>query len=154
MGPVPLLGEVVGASLGQWDNSPKEWGQGWGAYAERLESNLAYNGVRQTITYGTSALFHEDNRYFVSHKHGVWARTAYAVRRTVTAQHPDGHEAFSISSVAGVVGASAAVSVWGPDSWKGLDGICGERLSIFFRHYRRLQHRPRIRSGHPASSSK
>ncbi len=102
---------------------PKEWGQGAGAFEERFESNLAYNGVRQTITYGTSILFHEDNRYFASHKHGVWARTGYALRRTVTAQHPDGREMFSVSSVVGVVGASAAASVWGPRSWEGVDGI-------------------------------
>ncbi|MGH9645219.1 MAG: hypothetical protein ACRD4E_00260, partial [Bryobacteraceae bacterium] len=31
-GPVPILAEAVGAGIGQWENSPKEWGQGWGAY--------------------------------------------------------------------------------------------------------------------------
>ena len=122
-GPVPLLAEAAGAGFSQWENSPKTWGQGWDAFGERYESNLAYNGLRQTITYGTSVLFHEDNRYFSSHKHGVWARTGYAVLRTVTAQHPDGRQAFSVSSVVGVLGASAASSIWGPRSWEGVDGI-------------------------------
>ena len=31
-GPIPLLAEAAGAGIGQWENSPKEWGQGWGAY--------------------------------------------------------------------------------------------------------------------------
>ncbi len=123
IGPVPVLAEIAGAGFGQWENSPKEWGQGWGAFEQRAESNLAYNGIRQTITYGTSILFHEDNRYFASHKHGVWARTGYAVRATVTARHPDGNEDFSISSVTGVVGASALASTWGPRSWEGAKGI-------------------------------
>jgi hypothetical protein len=123
VGPVPVLAEIAGAGIGQWENSPKEWGQGWGAFRERAESNLAYNGLRQTITYGTSVMFHEDNRYFSSHRHGVWARTSYALRSTVTARHPDGNEAFSISSVAGVVGASALSSIWGPRSWEGAKGI-------------------------------
>jgi hypothetical protein len=122
-GPVPLFGEAVGATFGQWRNSPKEWGQGWGAFGERYGSNLAYNGIRQSITYGTSVLFHEDNRYFSSHKHGFWPRTRYAVLRTVTAQSPDGSQAFSVSSVAGVLGASAITSVWGPSSWKGVGAI-------------------------------
>src|ERR1019366_6436385 len=95
-GPIPLLAEAAGAGIGQWENSPKEWGRGWGAYGERFESNLAYNGVRQTITYGTSVVFHEDNRYFPSHKHGFWARTGYAVLSTVTARHPDGRRAFFV----------------------------------------------------------
>jgi hypothetical protein len=123
VGPVPVLAEIAGAGFGQWEDRPKEWGQGWGAFAERAESNLAYNGVRQTITYGTSMLFHEDNRYYSSHRQGVWARTGYAIRSTVTARHPDGSEAFSISSVTGVVGASGLASIWGPRSWEGPRGI-------------------------------
>lgn len=123
VGPVPVLAEIAGAGIGQWANSPKEWDQGWGAFAERAESNLAYNGVRQSITYGASIMFHEDNRYFSSHRHGVWARTSYALRSTVTARHPDGSEAFSVSSVTGVAGASALASIWGPRSWEGAKGI-------------------------------
>ncbi len=131
VGPVPILAEAAGAGIGQWEDSPKEWGQGWGAYGERFGSNLAYNGVRGTITYGTSILFHEDNRYFVSHKHGLLARTGYAVLSTVTARHPDGQTMFSISSVTGVVGASAISSIWGPDSWKGIGNI-GRNAGISF----------------------
>jgi hypothetical protein len=130
-GPVPVLGEAVGAAIGQWENSPKEWGQGWRAYGERFGSNLAYNGVRQTITYGTSVVFREDNRYFASGKHGFWPRTGYAVLSTVTARHPDGNRTFSVSSVTGVVGASAISSIWGPGSFKGIGNI-GKNAGISF----------------------
>lgn len=123
IGPVPILAEAAGAGIGQWENSPKEWGQGWGAYGQRFGSNLAYNGVRGTITYGTSVLFHEDNRYFPSNRHGLWPRARYAILSTFTARNPEGETTFSISSVTGVVGAGAIASVWGPDSWKGLGNI-------------------------------
>ena len=49
-------------------NSPKEWGQGWGAFGQRFGSNLAYNGIRQTITYGGSLALGEDTRYFASRR--------------------------------------------------------------------------------------
>jgi hypothetical protein len=130
-GPVPLVAEAVGAGISQWENSPKEWGQGWGAYGERYGSNLAYNAVRGTITYGTSIVFREDNRYFASQKHGFWPRTGYAVLSTVTARHPDGMRTFSVSSVTGVLGASAISSIWGPRSWKGIENI-GENAGISF----------------------
>jgi hypothetical protein len=130
-GPVPLLAEAAGAGIGQWENSPKEWGQGWGAYGERFGSNLAYNGVRGTITYGTSIVFDEDNRYFSSHKQGLWARTGYAVLSSVTARRPDGRQTFSVSNFTGVVGASAISSIWGPPSWKGVANI-GENAGISF----------------------
>jgi hypothetical protein len=131
MGPVPLLAEAGGAAISQAENSPKAWGQEWGAFGERYESNLAYNGLRQTITYGTSVLFHEDNRYFSSHKHGFRARTGYAILSTITARHPDGRQFFSVSSVVGVLGASAASSIWGPRTWEGVDGI-GRNAGLSF----------------------
>ena len=124
-GPVPLLAEAAGAGLSQWDNVPKEWGQGWNAYGKRYGDNLAYNGIRQTITYGTSMMFHEDNRYFASHKQGVLgAHRLHALRRTVTAQHPDGREVFfGFEQWLGVVGASAISTIWAPGSGKGVDQI-------------------------------
>jgi hypothetical protein len=122
-GPIPIMGEAIGAGYSQSRNTPQEWGQGWSAYGKRFGSNLAYNGIRQTITYGSSAVFHEDNRYFASHKHGFWTRTGYAVLSTVAARHPDGRLAFSVSSVSGIVGASAIASTWGPSSWKGVGNI-------------------------------
>jgi hypothetical protein len=130
-GPVPVLAEIAGAGIGQLENSPREWGQGWDAFGERAESNLAYNAVRQTITYGASALFHEDNRYYSSHKRGVWSRTVYAVRCTTTARRTDGSETFSLSSVAGVLGAGALSSTWGPRSSEGVEGI-GRNAGVSF----------------------
>jgi hypothetical protein len=122
-GPVPLIGEAAFSAIDQWRDSPPEWGQGWGAFGKRYASNLAYNGVRQTISYGTSILFHEDNRYFASTAQGFLPRTGHALISTFTARHPDGRQSFSFSSVAGVVGASAISSIWGPPSFKGVGNI-------------------------------
>jgi hypothetical protein len=119
VGPVPLIGEAFGAAISQWTNAPKEWGQGWTAYGKRYGSNLAYNGIRQTITYGGSLALGEDTRYFASGRSGVWLRTRHAVVSTFTARHMNNNEVFSFSSTAGVIGASAISSIWGPGSWKG-----------------------------------
>lgn|GEM_PF-1499795 len=130
-GPVPLLGEAFGAGISQWHDTPPEWGQGWGAFGERYGSNLAYNGIRQTIAYGASVALHEDNRYFASGKHGVWRRTGYALLSTFTARHPDGRQSFSFSSTGGVIGASGIASIWGPRSWQGFNNIA-ENAGISF----------------------
>jgi hypothetical protein len=131
VGPVPLIGEAGGAAIGQWINAPKEWGQGWDAFAKRYWSNLAYNGIRQTITYGGSVFLGEDTRYFASRRAGVWPRVRHAVVSTFTARHMNGKESFSFSSTAGVIGASAISSVWGPGSWKG-PGNIAENAGISF----------------------
>jgi hypothetical protein len=151
-GPLPLLGEAAGAGISHWRNSPHEWGQGWGAYGERYGSNLAYNGVRQTITYGVAIAFHEDNRYFASGKHGLWPRTGYAVLSSFTTRQPDGGQKFSVSGVSGVVGASAVASIWGPESWKGASNIAKNAgvsfgvtaaFNIFREFLPDILHRPR-----------
>jgi hypothetical protein len=130
-GPVPLMGEAAGAGISQWKNTPPEWGQGWGAFGERYGSNLAYNGIRQTIAYGAAVALHEDTRYFASGKHGVWSRTGYALLSTFTARRPDGRQSFAFSSVGGVVGASGIASIWGPRSWQGFNNIA-ENAGISF----------------------
>jgi hypothetical protein len=130
-GPVPLIGEAAAAGIAQWANRPHEWGQGWNAYGRRYGAFLAYNGVRQTISYGTAVIFHEDARYFASGKSGVWPRTKHALVSTFTARHPDGRTTFSISSVAGVIGAASIQSVWGPPSWQGAGNIA-ETAGISF----------------------
>ena len=119
IGPVPLMGEAAGAAIEQWMNTPKEWGQGWDAFAKRFGSNLAYNGIRQTITYGGSVVLGEDTRYFASGRTGFWPRTRHALVSTFTARHADGKVSFAYSSTAGVIGASAISSAWGPEDWRG-----------------------------------
>ena len=131
VGPVPLLGEAAGAGIGQWMNAPKEWGQGWNALGKRYWSNLAYNGIRQTITYGGSLALGEDTRYFASRRFGFWLRARHAVVSTFTARHVNGQDSFSYSATAGVIGASAISSAWGPDSWKGPANIA-ENAGISF----------------------
>jgi hypothetical protein len=131
VGPVPILGEAAGAGIGQWMNSPSEWGQGWGAYGKRFGSNMGYNAVRQTITYTAGLALHEDSRYFGSHAQGFWPRTKHALVSTFTARHPDGSRRFAVSSVAGVIGGATLSSVWGPPSWKGAGNIA-ENAGISF----------------------
>jgi hypothetical protein len=124
-GPVPLIGEAGGAAIGQWLNQPAEWGQGWGAFGKRYGGNLAYNGIRQTIAYGGWLALKEDTRYFASNRRGFLPRARHALISTFTARKPDGRDVFSISATAGVIGASAISSIWGPPSWKGAGNIAG-----------------------------
>lgn len=123
VGPIPLIGEALGAGILQRFDSPPEWGQSWNGYAKRFASNLAYNAARQTITYGLSSAFHEDYRYFASSEQSAWRRARHALISTFTARRRDGIDQFSVASVASVVGASGISSVWGPRSWQGAGNI-------------------------------
>lgn len=126
IGPFPILGEAAGAAVSQYTNTPSEWGQGWGAYGKRFGSNMAYNGIRQTLTYGISIPLHEDNRYFSSGKTSKAQRILYAMKSTFTAVKPDGAQTVSISAIAGVIGASAISSTWNPPSARGFGNVMGD----------------------------
>ena len=123
-GPVPIIGEGLGAAFSQRIDSPPEWGRGWHAYGMRFGSDLAFNAVRQTISYTAGAVFHEDYRYFASRDQAAWRRARHALISTFAARRPDGSQSFSISSVTSVVGASGISSLWGPPSWQGAGGLC------------------------------
>jgi hypothetical protein len=120
IGPFPVLAEAAGAGILQWNDSPHEWGQGAEGYGKRFGNNLAYNGVRQTITYGLSEALHEDNRYFASNRKG-FGRVGYALVSPATAKRRSGRRSISISSLAGMAGAAGISRTWSPSSWQGWD---------------------------------
>ena len=121
--PGTILNEGVAAGFGQWENSPPEWGQGGRGYGKRFANDMAYNAVRNTLTYGTSVLFHEDNRYFASGKRTVAGRIAHALASPVTARRTGGQRSISISGVTGIVGVSLISRAWSPASWQGAGNV-------------------------------
>jgi hypothetical protein len=119
VGPTPILSEAAGAGISQWRGTPEAWGQGADGYAKRFGSNVAYNAIRQTVSYGLSVPFGEDNRYFASRSTRVLPRLRHALISPFTARHADGRTTFSVSGTSGVIAASAISSTWGPSTWKG-----------------------------------
>jgi hypothetical protein len=118
VGPWAVLGEAASASISHARNSPWEWGQGAGAWGHRFGNNMAYNGVRQTISYGVSEIVHEDNRYFASNKPTIPGRIGYVLISPVTARRRNGRRGFSISAFSGLAGAATISLAWRPPSWQ------------------------------------
>jgi hypothetical protein len=104
-------------------NSPKEWGQGWDAYGVRVASSYGSAFIGNTIAYGTSAMFREDNRYFESHKSGVKARLGAVLISPYVARNSAGQTRFSASSFLGGAGQAAIPLAWSPSSWQGWGNI-------------------------------
>jgi hypothetical protein len=123
LSPMTALGVAAGAAISQGMNSPEEWGQGWGAYGKRFASSYGSTIIGNTITYGTSALFHEDNRYFQSHKDGLKARLGAVLISPYQARNSAGQVKFSASQFLGGVGQSTIPLAWSPSSWQGWGSI-------------------------------
>ena len=118
-----VLGSATGAAFSQWLDSPTEWGQGAEGYGKRLASSYGATIINGTITLGTSALFHDDNRYFRSTSPSFGGRFGAVVISPFVAHNDRGGTRFSTSSFLGGVGQSTIPLAWSPPSWQGASGI-------------------------------
>jgi len=119
--PASVLGAAASAGIGQWRNSPEQWGQGAEGYGRRFGSAYAQNIVRQTLIFGASSVLHEDDRYFRLGQSGFKARIWYAVRSTFLARRDDGTSRFSYSRIGGIAGASFISRLWQPATTGGIE---------------------------------
>jgi hypothetical protein len=109
-----------GAGFGQLVDRPGEWGEGAEGYGRRFASSFGENIVESTMMFGTSSLFREDNRYFLSGESTFSARLKYAIASTLRARRDDGSLHFSFSQATSYVATAAISRAWQPPSTRGL----------------------------------
>ena len=122
-GPTAGLASLSGGAISQALDRPQEWGQGAGGYGLRVASSYGSSFIAHTITYGTSVLFRDDNRYFRSNKDGFTARLAHVLVSPYEAHDNAGRPRFSTSAFLGGAGGSAIPLAWSPASWQGWDSV-------------------------------
>ncbi|MGB9510425.1 MAG: hypothetical protein WBU20_01965 [Candidatus Acidiferrum sp.] len=109
------------AGLDQAKTTPPqpEWGQGAGAFGERVGSNFGIAAITTTTRYGLAEAFRQDALYYQCECKGVFRRLGHAVTSTLTARRgDDGHRVFSVPAlVSPYVGATTAVYGWYPNRY-------------------------------------
>jgi hypothetical protein len=121
--PVAALGVAAAGAVSQWDDSPKEWGQGWGAYGIRVASSYGSTLISNTVVYGASAALHEDTRYFRSTSDKFVGRLGHVIISPYVARSDNGHTRFSGAQFLGSASYSATQLAWTPGSFQGWDNI-------------------------------
>jgi hypothetical protein len=90
------------AGIGQAQNSPKSWGQGWGAYGKRFGATFADNSIS---TYMTTAIFpsllKEDPRYYRMAEGRTAKRLWHPVERLFVTRTDSGTDRFNASETIG-----------------------------------------------------
>jgi hypothetical protein len=124
-GPYPVAGAAIVAAVNQANSTPPEWGQGFGAYGERVGSNFGIAMVSTTTRYALAAAFREDTIYYRCECKGLFQRLAHAGISTVTARvGEDGHRRLSFPAlIAPYAGTMAAVYGWYPSRYDAKDGL-------------------------------
>lgn len=114
--PQSVIGPAIGAGIGQWRDTPPEWGQGADAYGVRYASGFGRSVISHTIEFGFAAADHEDTRFFPSNETGVWRRTRHAIIGTFVSRTPSGGSMPAFSRFAGVYSAGFIANAWEPPS--------------------------------------
>jgi hypothetical protein len=124
-GPYPIIGAAILGGINQADKTPPEWGQGAGAYGERVGSDFGIAMVTTTTRYALAEAFREDTLYYRCECTGVLQRLGHPVISTVTARRgDDGHRRLSFPAlVAPYAGSMTAVYGWYPSRYGAEDGF-------------------------------
>jgi hypothetical protein len=125
VGPYPIVGAAILGGLNQADKTPPEWGQGAGAYGERVGSDFGIAMVTTTTRYALAKAFREDTLYYRCECEGVFRRLGHAVISTVTARRgDDGRRRLSFPAlIAPYAGTMTAVYGWYPGRYGVKDGM-------------------------------
>jgi len=90
------------AGIDQANNSPKAWGQGWGAYGKRFGATFADNSIG---TYMTTAIFpsmlKEDPRYYRKAEGSTGKRILYPIGKLFVTRTDAGSNRFNNSEIFG-----------------------------------------------------
>ncbi len=112
--PSKLVTNAVGAGYAQWQNDPKEWGQGAEGFGKRLASRLAVSVATDTIQAVVGAATHADPRYVVLRQGSIGHRAAFALAHGLISRYDDGKERPAYSRFAGAVGSAYLARTWYP----------------------------------------
>ncbi len=117
VGPAHLLGGgIFSAALGTALDHPKEYGPGWGGFADRFGMRLTGISTGNAIEAGFGALWGEDPRYFAATGKPVRGRILNVVKQTFEARRRDGNYAPAYARYLAVTGNNFLSNTWRVDS--------------------------------------
>jgi len=124
-GPYPIVGAALIAGVNQYEGTPREWGQGAGAYGRRFDSNLAIAGITTTTRYALAKALREDTVYYRCECKGFFRRFRHAMISTVTSRRgEEGRRRLSFPAlVAPYAGTMTAVYAWYPGRYGAKDAL-------------------------------
>jgi hypothetical protein len=126
-GPQSFFFIAAGSAINQARDSVSAWGQGWDGYGKRFGSAFGQMTIKQSSLFGLKTAFHEDPRYFVSGKSGLWDRSFYAATQVFIAHKDGGGTRPNFTGLASTFAGSYFSRQWHPDSYH----TWGDYLSSF-----------------------
>jgi len=107
---------ALGSSVGQADNSPTGFGQGWDAYAKRFGSSMARQSSSEFFgTFILASALHLDPRFYPESRPSFGHAIKYSVQRVFVTRNDDGRDVTNWSGLAGPAMAEGLANVYWPE---------------------------------------
>ena len=111
-----LSWSILGAALGQADNSPTGFGQGWDAYAKRFGASMARGASNEFFgTFVISSVLHLDPRFYPEVKPTLSQAAKYSVQRVFIMRNDEGRDVVAWSRLVGPLMAESLANVYWPE---------------------------------------
>ncbi|MBV8051307.1 MAG: carboxypeptidase regulatory-like domain-containing protein [Acidobacteriaceae bacterium] len=124
--PVTTAGVLLVASSKQAADTPN-YGQGWGAFGERIGA-VGADGISDIMIGGAilPSLLHQDPRYFYQGTGTTGSRVRHALFSPFVARNDNGSWGPNYSSIGGDLASSALANLWYPKSNRGAQLVFGQ----------------------------
>ncbi len=107
---------ALGSSVGQADDSPTGFGQGWDAYGKRFGSSMARQSSSEFFgTFILASTLHQDPRFYPEINPSFGHAIKYSVQRVFVTRNDDGRDVPNWSGLAGPLMAEGLANVYWPD---------------------------------------
>jgi hypothetical protein len=114
--PAHLVGGLFSSAFGTAVDHPKEYGPGWGGFADRFGMRLPGIVTSNVMEATAGALSGEDPRYFRSPDEPFASRVKNIIKQTFYARHPEGGFAPAYARYMAYTGSNFLANAWLPSS--------------------------------------
>jgi hypothetical protein len=153
---------ALGSAVGQAENSPTGFGQGWDAYGKRFGSSMARQASSEFFgTFVLASALHEDPRFYPEINPTFGHAVKYSVQRVFVTRNDEGRNVANWSGLIGPAMGEGLANVYWPEQNRtvgdtflryGLDlatraggNMLREYWPVF---YGKIRHAPRPTAGH------
>ena len=113
--PFSVLESGFQAAILQWNDDPREWGQGYHGLWRRMSSTVGYDTARNLFMFALDSIARQDPRYYRSGEGAIGARGWHAFTQTFAGHTDSGKKTLPFVRFAATYGVAFLANAWNPD---------------------------------------
>jgi hypothetical protein len=111
-----IVWSMLGSAVGQADDSPTGYEQGWDGYAKRFGSDMGREASSEFFgTFIIASALHEDPRFYAEINPGFFHAAKYSLQHVFIMSNDNGHDVVAWSRLGGPLMAEGLANVYYPD---------------------------------------